>query len=232
MAPAASERARIGTGSSRSRSGTSAGSCASAASQHRNVIGGGVGAGVARPQQHRPAARRSRRGSSASGWKPKPPLRCGAAPSFSVCTSSSCASKSSVIVAGRAPSRQARSRAAAPRRADRCPLPAPSAYNSRVAVESDATEPEQVGLIGERTEIGEAVTAVDQHRRQIDQHPARIVRRAAAMQMRKRVREGPRQGRAGRQARSPTPTPNATPTRARRRRREAIRPACDASPAR
>ena len=41
---------------------------------------------------------------------------------------------------------------------------------------------EQVGLVGERAKVSDAVAAVDQHRREVAKHPAGIVRRLAAMQ--------------------------------------------------
>ena len=134
-----------------------------------------------------------------SGWKPKPPLRCGPPPSFSVWHSNNCASKSSVTDAGRTPNDQARSRAL--RRAARIDASSssPSAYNSRVAVAVRRDLPEQVRLLGKRAQIGDTVAAIDQHRRQINQHPPRPVQRAPLEQLRKPGRKLPLQPQPGRQ---------------------------------
>ena len=45
----------------------------------------------------------------------------------------------------------------------------------RNAVESDATAPNNVVLLTDRTEVGDALTAVDQHHREITDHPARVM---------------------------------------------------------
>jgi len=72
---------------------------------HRDVVGGGVGPGVARPQQHR------KRFTGAvgavvderdSGWNPKPRVNDGAASSLSECEPTKVASTS--ITSGRAAS--------------------------------------------------------------------------------------------------------------------------------
>jgi hypothetical protein len=57
-----------------------------------------------------------------------------------------------------------------PRQTDRRPLRAPIACRIRDAGRMRRDLPEQIGLIGQRAEIGDALAAIDQHRRQIDQH--------------------------------------------------------------
>ena len=128
--------------------------------QHLEVIGGGVGAGVAGPQDGRPAARRSRRGSRAAGESRSRPCSCRRRPPSRSAAASRVASMSRMTVSGRAPASQARSRATA--RAARI-------ASSRLGVDRldhpvggrlGGDRPEQRLLVAQDAEVGDAVAAV------------------------------------------------------------------------
>ena len=173
------------------------GSCRSAVSDDRDVVGGGVRPGVARPQQHRqrlpgavPGAPWST--NAHNGWSPNPRLNVGAARSFSECAVTRVASRSMTSGAagvglvvggmvtgqrphpgpGRAPGR---CRSPPTRRSRRRPARRPC------GTPSDPRPPDRhAGFGAQQRDVGQAVPAHRQRHRQVEQDLRRVVHRRAA----------------------------------------------------
>jgi hypothetical protein len=77
----------------------------------------------------------------------------------------------------------------AARRADRRQLPGAQGVQQPRRGRMRSNSAEQVGLVSERAEIRDAITAIDQHRCEIDHGPAGIVDRLAREQVRQPHRQ-------------------------------------------
>jgi hypothetical protein len=78
---------------------------------------------------------------------------------------------------------EATSRAAARAAATAARSAVSSGSSSRHTVESDATEPEQVPLVGQHGDVGDALRTVRDRNGEVDQHPPRVVHRPRPTQM-------------------------------------------------
>ena len=216
VAPALSARTRIA-----SRAATFLGSCASAASSDRDLVGGGVGAGVAGPQQ---AGERLLGAVEVGEHRVKPEAALEVARPRRPCRSARSAAwrrDRSPISRGRAP-RPPRPRTWPPRAPRRSAPARPdrrrSAAISRYAVESDATGPNSAcwSRTAARSHSASPPSASITARSRITR-PGRVTRRALAQRRQRaieRAREPQPIGASRRSARrrSATPAPLRPPS--------------------